>query len=156
MKEYAGTKGILGIIMTVFVYLSGCFNELLVILAMFIIMDYILGILAAFKTKKQFDKEIALWGAVKKLLYAVVLVIGFSIDFIIIYLSHNAGIELPVKSLFGIAVTVYLLGTEGFSNIRNLMILGVPSPKFLLQFFGLIKDQAGKIVPMPKEEGEKI
>jgi phage-related holin len=150
MKENVGVKSILGVITSVFMYLAGCFNELLVILAVFMIMDYPLGILVAFKKKKQFDKDLAIWGAIKKLLYAGVLIMGFSADFIIIYLANNAGIVLPVKSLFGVATTVYLLGTEGFSNIRNFMLLGLPAPKILLQFFGLIKDQASKIVPMPE------
>jgi phage-related holin len=157
MKEYVGTKSILGIITTVFAYLSGCFNELIVFLAMFIISDYVLGILVAFRKKKQFDKDLALWGAVKKVLYGVLLVIAFSCDYIIVYLAKDFGVVLPVKGVFGIATTIYLLGTEGFSNARNLMILGLPVPKVLLSFFGLIKDQAGKIASIPaNNEAKKV
>jgi phage-related holin len=122
---------------------------------MFIISDYVLGILVTFKKKKQFDKDLALWGAVKKVLYGVLLVIAFSCDYIIVYLAKNFGVILPVQGVFGIAATIYLLGTEGFSNARNLMILGLPVPKFMLSFFGLIKDQAGKIASIAEKSETK-
>lgn len=151
MFENKETKGLIGLATVVFGYIYNSLNELVIVLILFMIMDYVLGIIQAIKGQEKFDKWIALWGIAKKLLYGFVIVIGFLVDYIIIYLTTKLGIKLPVTSMFGIAVIAYLLGTEGFSIAKHLLILGIPAPSFLLKFFGLLKDESGKIVPFPKE-----
>jgi len=151
MNETTGTKGFIALVAAVFGYLYKSINELVVVLMLFILMDYILGIIEAFKTQKKFDKGIAFWGLLKKLLYGFLLIVAFLVDYIIIYFSTKIGIKLPVASLFGIAALAYLLGTEGFSIIKHFLVIGVPAPDFLLKFFGLLKDESGKIVPIKQE-----
>lgn len=151
MFENKEAKGFIALVAAVFGYLHKSINELVVVLMLFILMDYILGILEAFKTQKKFDKWVAFWGILKKLLYGFLLIVAFLVDYIIIYFSTKIGIKLPVASLFGIAALAYLLGTEGFSIIKHFLVIGVPAPDFLLKFFGLLKDESGKIVPFPKE-----
>ena len=146
MQETTAAKGILTLIMAVFGYLYSSINALVIVLIIFIIMDYVLGMLACFKQDKVFDKNLAIWGAIKKVLYAFVLVLGFLADFILVYFSTAAGIALPFNALFGVAACAYLLGTEGSSIVKHLLVIGVPAPDILLKFFGLIKDQSGKIV----------
>jgi len=153
MKE-VGTKGLIAVIAGVFGYLAGCINEMVIILALLVIMDYILGIAAVFMQGKQFDGNLALKGAFKKALYAFVIVLGYLGDYLIIYMAEGFGVVIPVKAILGIAVTLYLIGTEGFSICKNLILVGVPVPEWFAKFFGLVKNQAGKIVPIP-EEGEK-
>lgn len=155
MKESVATKGIFGVITGVFGYLAGCLNEIVIILALLVIMDYILGIAAVFMTGKQFDGNLALNGAFKKALYAFVIVLGYLGDYMIHYVSDGFGVIIPVKAILGLAVTLYLIGTEGFSICKNLILVGVPVPDWLLKFFGLIKDEAGKIVPI-KAKGDDI
>jgi len=152
MFENKKTKGFIALVAAVFGYLYKSINELVVVLMLFILMDYILGILEAFKTQKKFDKWVAFWGILKKLLYGFLLIVAFLVDYIIIYFSTKIGIKLPVASLFGIAALAYLLGTEGFSIIKHFLVIGVPAPPFLLKFFGLLKDEAGKIVPIKSEQ----
>ncbi|HHW31681.1 MAG TPA: phage holin family protein [Clostridiaceae bacterium] len=155
MNQTTGTKSFMFFVTAVLGYLYNSINELVVILILFMIMDYILGIIEVFKTKKQFDKEVALWGIIKKVLYGFVLAIAFLVDFIIIFLTTKIGMKLPVSSMFGIAAIAYLLGTEGFSIVKHFLIIGVPAPNFLLKFFGLLKDESGKIIPFSKEEREE-
>lgn len=152
MKESITTKGFLGVVAGVFGYLAGCLNEMVIILALLVIMDYILGIAAVFMQEKQFDGNLALKGAFKKALYAFVIVLGYLGDYLIIYMAESFGIIIPVKAILGIAVTLYLIGTEGFSICRNLILVGVPVPEWFGKFFGLVKDQAGKFVTIPKGE----
>lgn len=152
MFENKEAKGFIALVAAVFGYLYKSINELVVVLMLFILMDYILGILEAFKTQKKFDKWVAFWGILKKLLYGFLLIVAFLVDYIIIYFSTKIGIKLPVASLFGIAALAYLLGTEGFSIIKHFLVIGVPAPPFLLKFFGLLKDEAGKIVPIKSEQ----
>lgn len=152
MFENKETKGFIALVAAVFAYLHNSLNELVVVLILFILIDYVLGIIEASKTKKQFDKELAIWGAIKKVLYGFLIMIGFLVDFIIIFFAEKVGIKLPVASMFGIAAIAYLLGTEGFSIIKHFLVIGVPAPPFLLKFFGLLKDEAGKIVPIKSEQ----
>ncbi len=155
MNESTITKGFIALVAGVFSYLGGCINEMVIILALLVIMDYILGIAAVFMQGKQFDGNLALKGAFKKALYAFAIVLGFLGDYLIIYVANGFGIEIPVKAMLGLAVTLYLIGTEGFSIGKNLILVGVPVPEWLLKFFGLVKDHSGKIVPIPKDGAEK-
>lgn len=150
MRENIATKGFIGVVAGVFGYLSGCLNEIVIILALLVIMDYILGIAAVFMQEKQFDSKLALKGAFKKALYAFVIVLGYLGDYMIHYVSNGFGVVIPVKAMVGVAVTLYLIGTEGFSICKNLILVGVPVPDWLSKFFGLVKDQAGKMVPIEK------
>ena len=151
MNKSTVTKGFIGLVAGVFSYLGGCINEIVIILALLVIMDYILGIAAVFMQGKQFDGNLALKGAFKKALYAFVIVLGYLGDYLIIYMAEGFGIIIPVKAILGIAVTLYLIGTEGFSICRNLILVGVPVPEWFGKFFGLVKDQAGKFVTIPEE-----
>lgn len=152
MVENVGTKGVIGLTFGVFGYFYNCINEMLVILGVLMVMDYISGLTAAFKTKS-FNADIGRWGLIKKLFYAFIVLMGFIIDYIIVYLSKNVGIDLPFNALFGIVITLYLIGTEGFSMCQNLIIIGLPVPEIVSNAFGLIKDQAGKI-KLKKESTE--
>lgn len=151
MKE-VGTKSIIGVIAGVFGYLSGCLNEIVIILALLVVMDYILGIAAVFMQSKQFDGNLALKGAFKKALYAFVIVLGYIGDYLILYMADGFGVVIPVKAILGVAVTLYLIGTEGFSICKNLILVGVPVPDWFAKFFGLIRDQSGKFVTIPEGE----
>jgi phage-related holin len=48
MNESTVTKGFIGLVAGVLSYLAGCMNEIVIILALLVIMDYILGIAAVF------------------------------------------------------------------------------------------------------------
>lgn len=154
MKESVATKGFFGVIAGVFGYLAGCLNEIVIILAILVIMDYILGIAAVIMQEKQFDAKLALKGAFKKALYAFVIVLGYLGDYLIHYVSEGFGVVIPVRAILGIAVTLYLIGTEGFSICKNLILVGVPVPDWLLKFFGLVRDEAGRIVPIKESNPE--
>ena len=154
MKESVATKGFFGVIAGVFGHLAGCLNEIVIILAILVIMDYILGIAAVIMQGKQFDAKLALKGAFKKALYAFVIVLGYLGDYLIHYVSEGFGVVIPVRAILGIAVTLYLIGTEGFSICKNLILVGVPVPDWLLKFFGLVRDEAGRIVPIKESNPE--
>ncbi len=154
MNETTGTKGFIALVAAVFGYIYNSINELVVILILFLLMDYALGMIEVMITKKQFDEELAILGAIKKVLYGFVCMLGFLVDYIIIFFAEKVGIKLPVASMFALAAIAYLLGTEGFSIVKHLLVIGVPAPPFLLKFFGLLKDESGKIVPFTKEDAK--
>jgi toxin secretion/phage lysis holin len=146
--EEATMKSILGIIAGVFGYLVGSFNALLVVLAILMIIDYLTGVTLALKNR-EFDPALGVWGAVKKLFYVLIVLMGFLADYTILYICENAGMDFSTKGLLGIAVTLYLIGNEGLSIIKNWVVLGLPVPPFLRTVFGYMKDASGKIVKIP-------
>ena len=59
-------KGILALFGVVTSFIIGSISIPMIVLLILIILDYILGILAAVKEEKKFDASKAIWGAVKK------------------------------------------------------------------------------------------
>ncbi len=145
LTQNAGTKTILGLITAVMVYFWNRITEIMVILFIVLIVDYITGVVQGL-LNGGFSWEKAWKGIIKKVMYAPVILIGFIGDFIIMYLAKQVNINLGFSGVIGLAVCIYLIGTEGFSIIQNLLMIGVPAPEFLLKIFGLMRDNAGKLV----------
>lgn len=137
-------KGIFSLVVTVFSYLTGRINELVVVLVFFMILDYITGVAAAF-VQKRLESKKSFNGIIKKIFYMALLAIAFFIDFIIIFFAENVGVKLPLSGLFGIGTCCWLIGTEGLSILENLNKIGVPFPTFLSKAFTQIKDGSEKI-----------
>jgi toxin secretion/phage lysis holin len=154
MKDTA-VKGFIGLCAGLFSYLASCINEMLIILIALIAMDYIVGMIAAIIQGARFQFKIALLGAIKKALYSVPIVLGYLGDRIILTVTADAGIGLPMNAMLGFVVVLYLIGTEGFSITKNLMLIGIPFPEILLKFFGLMKDEAGKVIKLPESKGDE-
>jgi toxin secretion/phage lysis holin len=154
LTQNAGTKTLIGLMSAVFMYYWNCFTEVMVILFVVLILDYVTGIIQGL-LNGGFSWEKAWKGIVKKLMYGVVLIIALSVDFIIKYMTDSLGVDWGLSGMVGISVCIYLIGTEGFSILQNLLLIGVPAPDFLQKIFGLMRDNAGKLVKMPKSgDGE--
>ena len=140
-----GIKGTIAAVTGVIAYLAGCLNELVIILVILMIFDYITGVMAAFVRK-----DLASWkgvvGILKKVSFMLLVTLGFLLDFIISYLvQEKAGATFSTGGIFGIATTLWLIGTEGMSIIENLGVIGVPIPKFLKPAFSKLKNQAEEV-----------
>lgn len=151
MSDNVSTKGYVGTFIGVFGYLAGSFNSLFVVLGLLMIIDYITGTTVAIR-KKDFNREKGVWGAVKKLFYIFIVMVGFLADYTITYLSAQMGLTFTTGGLLGIAVTLYLIGNEGLSIIQNWVALDLPVPPFLKSMFGYIKDHSEKLVKAPDSE----
>lgn len=145
LTQNAGTKTLLGLITAVLIYYWNCFTEIMIILFVVLILDYVTGLIQGL-LNGGFSLEKAWKGIIKKLMYGVVLIIALSVDFIIMYMAETLGADWGLQGMVGIAVCLYLIGTEGFSIIQNLLLIGVPAPDFLQKIFGLMRDNAGKLV----------
>lgn len=146
-------KGIIGAAVGVFGFLYGCITEILVVLGILMLFDYITGVTVALK-EGNFNPAQGVWGAIRKLFYIMIVATGFLADFTISDIATKVDLEINTHGLLGIVVTLYLIGNEGLSLTRNWVILGLPAPPFLRKLFGYIKDQSGKIIKIPKEDGE--
>ena len=125
-------------------FIKGSFNELLVVLAIFIVCDYITGTVLAL-TKGEFSVKKGLLGAVKKLFYLFLVLMGFLVDLLITIVGARMGLALATNGAFGIAINCYLIGTEGLSILESLVGLGLPVPGFMKKAMGIIKDSGENV-----------
>jgi toxin secretion/phage lysis holin len=144
------TKGIIGAVMGVVAYLANCIDAVLVVLAIFLVIDYIAGVTLAL-LQGQFDRKKGVQGVIKKLFYIILVLIGFLLDFVISTVAQDAGLAFTTGGVLGLAVTLYLIGNEGLSILESLVGIGLPVPPFLQKAFGYMKDSSGKMVKIPKE-----
>lgn len=139
-------KGILALLGVVTSFIVGSISIPMIVLLILIILDYILGILAAVKEEKKFDAPKAIWGAVKKVGYAIVILFGVLVDMLLLQGINEIGLDIPWPAVFSIAATVYLCGIEFFSGCRHLITLGVPVPKFLIKFSQFLTEKTEKVM----------
>lgn len=139
-------KGFLALVSIVIGFIANSISVPMVILLVLMILDYILGITASIKEQRKFDRSIALWGIVKKIGYAIVILFAILIDLLISQGIDALNWDLPYKAIFAIVTTVYLCGLEFFSGCRHLITLGVPVPAFLVKFSEFLKDKSEKVM----------
>lgn len=99
-------------------FLFGQWNDALTALAMFMLIDYITGVMAAYmKPGAKLSSKRGLRGIVKKLALMTFVVFAHQLD-----LAVGQNIFCPL-------VTYALLGNEGLSITENLSRCDVPIPK---------------------------
>ncbi len=148
MAETATAKSLFAVVLGVLAYLRGALNELLVVLAMFMLADYLIGVTGALM-QGEFSVRRGVTGAVKKACYLVLVVIGFLLDYAISSVGIHTGIQIETSGMFGYTIMCYLIGTEGLSCLRGLGRMGVRVPNFFLKGFGLLQSAAD-----PEETGK--
>ena len=101
-------------------WLLGGFDGLALALVVFVSIDYITGLMAAF-IKKKLSSEIGAKGIFKKILIFVLVGIGHIID------SQVLGSGSAIRT----AVIFFYLSNEGISILENVAFIGVPIPEKL-------------------------
>lgn len=115
MEKYF--NGIVAIIATFFTYLFGSFDLVLQVLVVFMILDYLTGVLYAFLTN-QLNSEVGFKGLVKKLMILVVLIIAVMLDRM---LGNGTWV-------FRTLVCYFYIANEGISLLENVGNIGIPIP----------------------------
>lgn len=144
MSTEIKAKGILAVTTGVTSYLLNCFTELVVVLVILMLFDYVTGVIAAF-----FKKDLSSWrglqGILKKFSFMLLVVLGFLLDFVVTYLIEKVGLQFSTNGIFGIATTCWLIGNEGLSILENSAVIGLPVPPFLKPALSKIKETADSI-----------
>lgn len=147
-------KGFLALLSIVVGFIANSISIPMIILLILMLSDYILGITAAVKSEKKFEKSIALWGIVKKIGYAIVILFAILIDLLISQGMVALQWDLPYKPVFAIVTTIYFCGLEFFSGCGHLITLGVPVPKFLVKFSNFLKEKSEDVMDVVDEKGK--
>ena len=99
-------------------YLLGDWDTVLVVLLIFIALDYVTGVLVAF-INKQLNSQIGFKGLAKKALIIVILIMAVCLD----RLLGNEG--WVIRTL----VCYFYIANEGISLLENAGNLGLPVPQ---------------------------
>lgn len=122
-------------------WMLGGWDLALQILVIFVVMDYVTGVCAAWHTKT-LDSNVGLYGIAKKILLFVPIALGY-------WLDQFTGQEI----LRNIAIFFYM-ANEGISILENLGRCGVAIPPALLEALAQLKKKTDKsIKSLPEEEG---
>ena len=120
---FAGVGGFLG-------WFLGGFDGFLHALIVFVVVDYITGLMAAFIQKK-LSSETGFKGICKKLAIFCLVGVGHILDAQVI----GAG------SVLRTAVIFFYLSNEGISIIENVAIIGLPVPQKLIDVLEQLREE---------------
>lgn len=121
--------GVLVIIGGVIGYLIGPIDGLVYCLIVFMVIDYITGIIVAALIDKSLSSSIGFLGIAKKVMIIALVIVSNLLDMYIIGSGSTA------KT----AIISFYLVNEGISIIENVTRLGLPIPESLLKLFNDIK-----------------
>ena len=110
-------NGIVAILATFFTYLFGSWDLALQVLIVFMVLDYLTGVLHAYLIG-QLSSEVGFKGLVKKCMILVVLIIGVMLDRIL-----GTG-----TWVFRTLVCYFYIANEGISLLENVGNIGIPIP----------------------------
>lgn len=99
----------------------GGIDSMVQVLALFVIFDWLTGVLAALKDGR-FNYRIGLWGIITKLVMFIIVCIAVQVDILI----TSQVMDFP---LVRTAVLLPLIGNEGLSCLDNIDRLGVKIPE---------------------------
>jgi toxin secretion/phage lysis holin len=129
MKEiFINLKSGLLFCLTYLGYFLGGFDTMLITLLLFMVIDYITGVLVAIK-KKKLSSKVGFDGILKKAF--IILLVG-SVNLL--------GIALGINELRYLVISFYL-ANEGISIIENGAKLNVPIPQKILDVLHQLKDE---------------
>ena len=115
MEKYFNV--IVAILATFFTYLFGSWDLALQVLIVFMVLDYLTGVLHAYLIG-QLSSEVGFKGLVKKCMILVVLIIGVMLDRIL-----GTG-----TWVFRTLVCYFYIANEGISLLENVGNIGIPIP----------------------------
>lgn len=115
-------------------YLIGPINGLVYCLIVFMVIDYITGIVAAALVDKSLSSSVGFLGISKKVMIIFLVIISNMLDMYIIGTGSTARTAI---------ISFYLIN-EGISIVENISRLGLPIPEQLINLFQNIKTNDAK------------
>lgn len=123
-------------------FLGGC-DGLLIALVVFVVVDYITGVMCAIADHK-LSSAVGFKGICRKVLILMLVGIAHIVD------THVIGSGSALRG----AVICYYLSNEGVSIFENAAHLGLPVPDKLKAVLEQLHDRNDKAIPTDKGDGE--
>lgn len=121
-------KMLTAICCTLFSWLFGAWDTAIIVLMMFIVLDYVMGVIRAYMNKT-ISSNVGFKGLTKKLLIIFILIIAVALDRL---MDNNVWI-------FKTLVCYFYIANEGISMIEIAVDLGLPIPQKLVDTFTQLK-----------------
>ena len=131
MKTGVMVKGFSAGVLTFVSYLLNGWDTALQTLCLFMVIDFVTGILKSIINKK-LNSEDCLKGIVKKCCYFLLVIIAVALD----------RLYPEAQGLSRTLVCYFLVATDGISILENVGECGVPYPKFLKNILEQLKDKS--------------
>ena len=128
-KELQNLKLIVSGIGTILTWLFGSWDTALGILILFMVLDYITGLIKGYVTK-ELSSDIGLHGLARKSVILIVLIVAVALD----RLLENG------NWLFRTLVAYFYIANEGLSILENCGALGLPVPQKILDALAQLKE----------------
>ncbi|MEE3415307.1 MAG: phage holin family protein [Prevotella sp.] len=109
----------------------GGFDVHLNVLVIMICTDFVTGILKALVNKDLQSREMMV-GMIRKILIMVCVCLAFEVDKALALHAANAGLNYNID--LRLFVIIYFCVEELLSILENMVVIGVPVPKFVTQF----------------------
>ena len=113
-------------------YLWGGVDEILILLVTLMSLDYVLGIMCAFRSKC-LSSDIGFKGLLKKITILIIIAVGTTID-------TTIKADGAIRSM----VMLFYSGLEGISILENASLIGVPIPSKLEDALVQLRDGGKK------------
>lgn len=110
--------------------LCGGYDQMLHAIVLFVIIDYVTGVLRAGYEKK-ISSYIGEWGIVRKI-----------VIFMVIAAANELDLLIGTDHLLRLTTISFFLSNEGISLLENIAALGIPIPPQLLNTLAEIKNRA--------------
>lgn len=146
------TAAVVGCISTITDWMFGKLGILfyvLMLLALMMFIDYITGMLASKKEALEhpgnanygWNSKKGALGIIKKVGYLFIIVVALAVDYIILYVAADMGMELGIKAFFGLLVAVWYLLNELLSIVENAGRMGADVPVWLTKYIAVLKNK---------------
>ena len=143
MKTSIVVKSISAGLITAISYLLNGWDTALQTLCLFMVIDFITGILKSI-VNKELNSQICLKGIVKKCCYFILVIVAVALD----------RLYPEAQGLVRTLVCYFLVATDGISILENIGAAGVPYPKFLKNILEQLKDKSDEGTELIKEQKE--
>ena len=122
-------KAFIAILGTAFTWLFGAWDTPLGVLILFMVLDYVTGLVRGY-INKELSSDIGLKGIARKAVIFVVLIVAVALDRLL-----NIG-----NWMFRSLVCYFYIANEGLSLLENCASLGLPIPDKILDALVQLKD----------------
>lgn len=120
MKKMKIFDSIVAIMATFFTWIFGTWDIAIAILIIFMVLDYLTGVIVAYQNKT-LNSEVGFKGLIKKCMILVILIVAVMLDRLL-----NTG-----TWVFRTLVCYFYIANEGISLLENISNLGVKIPRKL-------------------------
>jgi len=141
MDKGTSIKTVIAVMGTCLTWLFGVWDTAIIVLLLFMVLDYMTGLIKAY-VNKEISSDVGLKGIARKSLILIVIIVAVLLDRLL-----NAG-----TWLFRTLICYFYIANEGISLLENCAQLGLPIPEKLRD--ALVQLQAGNKKGAKEEENK--